>query len=646
LKMPLFRASTRKKRERVVETALKLFARHGYDQVSVDDIIAATGTSKGTFYHYFASKEALLCELPRQQCETVKQWDWTGAEAATPFERAGSLLLTLCHQVENAPLLVKSTFALSKEVALLEKAQAEFASLLIGRLTQMLNDRQQATYLYDLYMGTLWTWASSDRTDLETALRRNLYWAWRGLGNQPGIPGTDMQWQVPKFVRKEKKIMHVAVIGGGLAGLTAAAYLSQSTEISGVVFERSPQWGGRAFTYEKSGFTLNYGAHAIYGIDRHTISQLEKELRLQFASREVNKRQVMYEKGTNVTPAPLDFVNLVKTDVITTGQKVRFAAEIAAMIGGIHQFRNYETLGDYLAESHAGEDLKELWEHLVCSNFFISPEDARRVPGSVIADYYHNLFLSQKPVNYILGSWAVITEQLKQKIASSGRWELAAQEGVDNIRYEDGKYWITTKNRSASFDRVMFAMPVQQVVKLLKGTPWEPFLKPYESNTATEVLVYDVGLSHVVNRPFSYISDMNNKMFITDVSATDHTLVPEGGQLLQGVAYLSDETDGDTKDRKAYLDERQQQMEALFDRHYPGWREATVVKRMSKRAMVQSVKNVVGNRLLPNRLDSVPFYFCGDGCLGKGELAERAFSSARNAAKLLLSELPVFAGQH
>jgi len=55
--------------------------------------------------------------------------------------------------------------------------------------------------------------------------------------------------------------------------------------------------------------------------------------------------------------------------------------------------------------------------------------------------------------------------------------------------------------------------------------------------------------------------------------------------------------------------------------------------------MVQSVKHTADNRLLPVRLESVPFYFCGDGCEGKGELAERAFSSARKAAGLLAAEL-------
>ncbi len=96
-------------------------------------------------------------------------------------------------------------------------------------------------------------------------------------------------------------------------------------------------------------------------------------------------------------------------------------------------------------------------------------------------------------------------------------------------------------------------------------------------------MVYDVGLKQVVARPFSYISDMDNKLFISDVSATDHTLVPDGGQLLQGIAYLNDKF-VDEAERKAYLDNKTKQMEALFDKYYPGWREATEVKRVSKKS--------------------------------------------------------------
>ncbi|MNI03725.1 hypothetical protein D3C73_566300 [compost metagenome] len=433
--------------------------------------------------------------------------------------------------------------------------------------------------------------------------------------------------------------MKIAIIGGGLAGLTAAAYLSENRELEGTVFERSPQLGGRAFTYQKSGFTLNYGAHAIYGIDRHTLHHMGEDLGLVFESKQVDKRKVVYAKKDHLTPAPLDFINIMKTDVLSAMEKVRFVAEIAAIIGNVHHLKNYATLGDYLDQSHAADDVKELWQHLVCSNFFITPSDARKVSGEVIAEYYHNLFLSSKPVNYILGSWATITDQLQDKIDRNEKWNIALKEPVETIVMENGKFILKTKNHEAlEFDKVVIATPVQQAVKLLENTEWAPHLEPYKDNTSTEVMVYDIGFKEVVARPFHYISDMTNKMFISDVSATDYTVVPEGGQLLQGIAYLNDDFK-DEEERKAYLEKKTENMEALFDKYYPGWREAVEVKRVSKKAMVSSVKNISTNRLLPNRLPDVPFFFCGDGCVGKGELAERAFSSGRKVALKLLNQM-------
>ncbi|UDL90127.1 TetR/AcrR family transcriptional regulator [Mesorhizobium sp. PAMC28654] len=48
------------RREELLDQAQALFLAHGYDRASLNDVIAAAGVSKGAFYHYFASKEALL----------------------------------------------------------------------------------------------------------------------------------------------------------------------------------------------------------------------------------------------------------------------------------------------------------------------------------------------------------------------------------------------------------------------------------------------------------------------------------------------------------------------------------------------------------------------------------------------------------
>jgi len=51
------------RKQEFLDAAQKLFYEQGYDQTSVESIIAAVGVSKGTFYHYFKSKEDLLDAL-------------------------------------------------------------------------------------------------------------------------------------------------------------------------------------------------------------------------------------------------------------------------------------------------------------------------------------------------------------------------------------------------------------------------------------------------------------------------------------------------------------------------------------------------------------------------------------------------------
>ncbi|MDO5491375.1 MAG: TetR/AcrR family transcriptional regulator [Bacillota bacterium] len=50
-------------KSRIVSAAWKLFYQYGYDNTTIDDIVEASHTSKGSFYHYFKSKDALMGSL-------------------------------------------------------------------------------------------------------------------------------------------------------------------------------------------------------------------------------------------------------------------------------------------------------------------------------------------------------------------------------------------------------------------------------------------------------------------------------------------------------------------------------------------------------------------------------------------------------
>ena len=49
-------------RHKIVRSARRLFNRHGFDVVSIDDIMADAGLTRGSFYRYFESKGDLYAE--------------------------------------------------------------------------------------------------------------------------------------------------------------------------------------------------------------------------------------------------------------------------------------------------------------------------------------------------------------------------------------------------------------------------------------------------------------------------------------------------------------------------------------------------------------------------------------------------------
>jgi AcrR family transcriptional regulator len=58
-------------RDHLYATALQLFEERGYQSVSIDDIVRATGVARGTFYFHFARKDDLLLEMIRRSDQHI-----------------------------------------------------------------------------------------------------------------------------------------------------------------------------------------------------------------------------------------------------------------------------------------------------------------------------------------------------------------------------------------------------------------------------------------------------------------------------------------------------------------------------------------------------------------------------------------------
>jgi TetR/AcrR family transcriptional regulator, transcriptional repressor for nem operon len=58
-------------RARIIAAASQLVTEHGVTGTRLDDIMAASGTSKSQIYHYFADRDALMCAVVEAQSEDV-----------------------------------------------------------------------------------------------------------------------------------------------------------------------------------------------------------------------------------------------------------------------------------------------------------------------------------------------------------------------------------------------------------------------------------------------------------------------------------------------------------------------------------------------------------------------------------------------
>ncbi len=58
-------------REKILDAAASAFSQRGYHETAVDDIVKASGTSKGAFYFYFQTKEDIFFALVNKLLERL-----------------------------------------------------------------------------------------------------------------------------------------------------------------------------------------------------------------------------------------------------------------------------------------------------------------------------------------------------------------------------------------------------------------------------------------------------------------------------------------------------------------------------------------------------------------------------------------------
>lgn len=87
------REHEQRRRNEILRAALKCFARRGYHETTMDDVVDETGLSKGALYQYFKGKEDLFRGIRRLQLDELQQRlenAFTGAEGVREKLKRGA----------------------------------------------------------------------------------------------------------------------------------------------------------------------------------------------------------------------------------------------------------------------------------------------------------------------------------------------------------------------------------------------------------------------------------------------------------------------------------------------------------------------------------------------------------------------------
>ena len=159
--------NTRNTRGRIISAAWKLFYDNGYDETTIEDIIFESGTSRGSFYHYFEGKDALLGTLAYVFDEKYEQLKDTLDPADDAVEKLMYLNRELFMMIEDSisrdllTRLLSTQLTAAGEKHLLDRNRTYFR--LIRRIVKEGRDagtlRKDLTENEIMRAYALWEWA-------------------------------------------------------------------------------------------------------------------------------------------------------------------------------------------------------------------------------------------------------------------------------------------------------------------------------------------------------------------------------------------------------------------------------------------------------------------------------------------------------
>lgn len=427
-------------------------------------------------------------------------------------------------------------------------------------------------------------------------------------------------------MRKEKVIeSNVAVIGGGLAGLTAANFLARAG-FQVTLFEKSGATGGRARTDVEKGFHFNLGPHALYcggaaiGIFR--------ELGVKFLGRPpATSGGFAIDCGVKHM-LPAGPFSLISTGLLGLGAKLETARLLSNL--GNFDMRGAERLSlREWAEREIRRDAeRRLFQSLIrVSTYANDPE--RQSAGAAIAQLQLAL---ASGVLYLDGGWQTLARGLREAAEKEGVRIIAGRrvkaverdERVRGVRLADGVFY--------DAQAVVIAAGPAEVCELIEGSERTILSEWAKSAIPVRAACLDVALEYLPRPRALFALGIDRPLYFSVHSAAAK-LAPENGAVIHAAKYLGAGLDGDAR-------AVEREVEETLDIMQPGWRRSVIARRFLpamtvSNALVTAEQGGMPGRPRPDVPGVEGLYVAGDWVGPEGMLADASMASAKLAAETI-----------
>jgi phytoene dehydrogenase-like protein len=415
----------------------------------------------------------------------------------------------------------------------------------------------------------------------------------------------------------------VVVIGGGLAGLTAAAYAAKAG-LSVHVYERASELGGRGATRAEDGFFLNRGAHALYRASDATV--VLSELGVAHHGRPVPNSGKALLKG-QLFQLPTGALSLFTTGLLS----LRAKAVAARWLDRTPRLspRSIEHLSVTEWLEGCPPEVGALMEAFIRLSTYVNAPEVLSA-GTALMQLQRAL----AGVLYVDGGWKTLVDGIA---ARGTKWGTRITRGARAVRLQpvEHGYEVAFADGTVVPARaVVLAVPPHDAANLL-ATSGVALPRSFVQTVPGRVAALDLALSRVPNPETRFIVGIDRPLYLSVHSAVAK-LAPEGKGVIHVMKYLPQTETDPMEDRR--------ELEALLDDAQPGWRAEVVHEQYLPRMTAVERLDLSREGGMQARPDvdvsGLPgVVVAGDWVQGGAWLADASLGSARRAARSVVARL-------